>query len=220
MLEPILLAQQLLDWMEQLTNQYGYLGVFAISFIGTISIIFPIPYTIVIYLLGTVLDPFLIAISGGLGSALGELIGYLLGYFGRILISEERKKKMNYMLKIFEYYGTITIFLFSLAPLPDDLLIIPLGIMRYNPVRFMIPCILGKTLMCLILALGGRFSIIIIKNLFGWEGAWVASLITFLLLVIILVLMLKLDWEKIFMRYLEKKAENRKIEAQTCLEKN
>lgn len=205
MLKALLASQQFLEWMEQLTYQYGYLGIFFLSFIGALSVIFPIPYTIVIYLMGSIIDPLLIAISGGLGSAFGELSGYVLGYFGRMLISEERRKKMDYMLKIFDRYGVAAIFLFALTPLPDDLLIIPLGIMRYNPIRFLIPCILGKTLMCLILSLGGRFSISLIRSLFGGEGGWAATLVTLMLLVGVVIIMVKIDWEKIFLKYVEKR---------------
>jgi len=199
-----LLIFQQSDWMGQLAC-YGYPGVFLLSLIGSLSIVFPIPYTIVIYMLGPLLDPFLIALSGGLGSAMGEAIGYALGYFGRSLLSEERRRKMDYMLKIFSRYGFIMIFLFALTPLPDDLLIVPLGIMHYNPVKFFIPCLAGKTLMCLILALGGRFSISIIRSVLGNEGSWVANLAVFLILVLIVIFMLKIDWEKIFFKYFEKK---------------
>ena len=202
MRESFLILQQL-DWMEQLAYSYGYLGVFLISLIGALSIVFPIPYTVVIYMLGSFLDPFLIAISGGFGFAVGELIGYVLGYFGRIIISEEKRRKMDYMLKIFDRYGPIAVFLFSLTPLPDDLLIIPLGIMRYNPIKFFIVCVMGKTLMCLIVALGGRFSLSIIKSIFGGEGGWIATILTFILLTVIVVLMLKTDWERIFLKYLD-----------------
>jgi membrane protein YqaA with SNARE-associated domain len=207
MLKTILAAQQCLEWMEQLAYQYGYLGVFILSFTGAVSIIIPIPYTVVIYLMGSIIDPFLIAVSGGLGSALGELVGYVLGYCGRKLISQEHKRKMDYMLKIFSRYGAVTIFLFALTPLPDDLLIIPLGIMRYNPVKILIPCVLGKTLMCLILALGGRFSISPVKSLFGGEGGWAATLASFLLLAGIIIVMMKIDWEEVFFKYVEKRGK-------------
>lgn len=196
--------------MEQFAYNYGYFGVFTISLIGALSIVFPIPYTVVIYMVGSFLDPFLIAMSGGLGSAVGESIGYVLGYFGRIIISEERRKKIDYMLRIFDYYGPIAVFLFSLTPLPDDLLIIPLGIMRYNPIKFFIICVAGKTIMCLIVALGGRFSLSLIKSIFGSEGSLTTTLMAFLLLAIILALMLKIDWEKIFLKHLSK--ESRKTD--------
>jgi membrane protein YqaA with SNARE-associated domain len=196
-----------LEWMEQFALQFGYLGVFIISFIGSISIIFPIPYTIVIYILGGFLDPIFVAISGGLGSALGEFSGYAVGYYGRNVISKERQRKMDYMMKVFAKYGPAAIFLFALTPLPDDLLFIPLGIMRYPFWKAFIPALLGKTLMTFILAYSGQQSIQIIQTLFG-EGGLLGIVITTALLILIIFAIIKIDWEKLFEKYVGTKKED------------
>jgi len=190
----------LLDWMMQFADKFGYLGVFIISFIGSVSVIFPVPYTIVIYLLGAVLDPFFVAVSGGLGSALGEFSGYALGYYGRTVVSKERRRKMNYMVKVFDRYGPVAIFLFALTPLPDDLLFIPLGVMRYSFLKAFIPALFGKILMTFILAYSGQQSITIIKTLFEGSGL-LGMVITSALLIVIIVAMIKIDWEKIFEKH-------------------
>ena len=39
--------QQLFEWMKSLALQYTYFGIFLISLIGALSIIFPIPYTVI-----------------------------------------------------------------------------------------------------------------------------------------------------------------------------
>ncbi len=200
-------SRLLREWMEQFVLQFGYFGVFIISFIGSVSVVFPIPYTIVIFFLGKSLDPFLIAISGGLGSALGEFSGYTLGYYGRTVVSEERRRKMDYMVKVFNKYGSVSIFLFALTPLPDDLLFIPLGVMRYPFWKAFIPALLGKTLMTFILAYSGQQSIELIENLFGGSGELVA-VITFVLLILIIVAMIKIDWEKLFEKYIGTKKED------------
>ncbi len=191
----------LLDWMTQFAQQFSYLGVFIISFIGSVSVIFPVPYTIVIYLIGGVLDPFFVAVSGGLGSAFGEFSGYILGYYGRKVVNEKRRKKMDFMVKVFYRYGPVAIFLFALTPLPDDLLFIPLGVMRYAFWRAFIPALCGKMLMTFILAYSGQQSIAIIKTLFAGSGL-VGTMITFALMIIIIVAMIKIDWEKIFEKYI------------------
>ena len=191
----------LLEWMEQFAQQFGYLGVFIISFIGSVSVVFPIPYTIVIYLLGAVLDPFFVAVSGGLGSALGEFSGYALGYYGRAVVSKERRRKMDYMVKVFDRYGPVAIFLFALTPLPDDLLFIPLGVMRYSFLKAFIPALLGKMLMTFILAYSGQQSIAIIKTIFGGAGL-LGTVITVALLIVIIVAMIKIDWEKILEKHM------------------
>lgn len=188
------------EWMEQFAIQFGYLGVFAISFIGSVSIIFPVPYTLVIFFLGSFLDPFFVAISGGLGSALGEFSGYVLGYYGRKVVSEERQRKMDYMLRIFGKYGSVTIFIFALTPLPDDLLFIPLGVMRYPFLKAFIPALLGKILMTFILAYSGQQSIEFIRTLFG-GSEWIGILITIILLILVIVAIIRIDWEKLFEKY-------------------
>jgi len=190
-------ARLVLEWMEQFALQFSYLGVFIISFIGSVSVVFPVPYTLAIFFLGKFLDPVLIAVSGGLGSALGEFSGYILGYYGRTAVSEERQKKMDYMLKVFDRYGPVAIFLFALTPLPDDLLFIPLGVMRYSFLKAFIPALFGKILMTFILAYSGQQSIELIETLFAGSGLW-GTVITSALLIIIIVAMIKIDWEKIF----------------------
>lgn len=184
--------------------QFGYLGIFLISVIGSISVIFPIPYTISYYIFGATMDPLFVAIVGGLGSAIGEVSGYLLGYYGQRLVNEKQKKKMIYLMKIFDRYGPITLFLFALTPLPDDLLFIPLGILRYSFVKAFIPTLVGKILMAYILAYSGKISLEFIRVLFSGAG-WFAVIITVSLLLVIVIAIIKIDWEKIFKTYIEKR---------------
>lgn len=191
------------EWMEPFALQFGYLGVFIISFIGSVSVIFPVPYTLAIFALGGVLDPLFVAISGGLGSALGEFSGYGLGYYGRKIVNEKTQKKMDYMVKFFDRHGPLAIFLFALTPLPDDLLFIPLGVMHYPFWRAFIPALLGKTLMTYALAYCGQQSIEFIMTIFG-ESGWIGTIITAALLMVVIVAMIKLDWEKIFEKHVGK----------------
>jgi len=204
--------------MESLAVQYGYFGVFLISLIGALSIIFPIPYTVIIFTLGGlkvgeawVFEPLLIAIAAGIGSAIGEFSGYLLGIGGRKVISYKYKKKMDSLVRVFNKYGPITIFLFALTPLPDDLLFIPMGVMRYSIVKAFIPALIGKFCMNLIVAYSGRFSIHIIRDIFGVESDWISALIgtvlAIVLLIIVFVIMFKVDWEKHLGKYVTNKKE-------------
>lgn len=196
-----MLEEWIINLADQFVTQFGYFGVFIISFIGSVSVIFPIPYTLVIFALGSTLDPLFVAISGGLGAVLGEFSGYALGYYGRAVVNEERRKKMDYMLKVFDRYGPTAIFLFALTPLPDDLLFIPLGVMHYPFWRAFIPALFGKILMTFILAYSGQQYIDLILTLFGGSGL-IGALITSALLVVIIIAMIKIDWEKLFEKQL------------------
>jgi len=193
------------DWMHSIALQFGYFGVFIISVIGTMAIVIPIPYTVVILLLGMEgWDPLLLTISGGLGSAIGEFAGYLLGYYGRRIISAERQRKMDFLLKLFGKWSPAAIFIFALTPLPDDLLFIPLGILRYNPLKAFVPAFAGKLLMCYILASFGKVYGDALSVLFGNEG-WIGAIVTTVLLVLVIYALYKVDWEKVFDKYVSNK---------------
>jgi membrane protein YqaA with SNARE-associated domain len=204
-----LLLQDIENWMRNFAVQYGYLGIFLISLLGAMSIFVPIPYTIVIFILGGLqtFDPLWIAVAAGLGSAIGEFSGYLLGVGGRKVIGDRYKKKMDFLTKLFKKYGPIAIFIFALTPLPDDLLFIPLGIMRYSLLRAFIPALLGKFFSNLIIAYSGRLSLEIVKSLFGVESEGtsllIGTIIGIVLLVIVFIIMFKLDWEKRFAKYVD-----------------
>ena len=200
-----------LNSLWQLFLPYRYFGVFAISLIGTASIIIPIPYTLIIFELSfsgdTLWDPLLLTIAGGAGSALGEMSGYALGYFGRKIVSAERQRKMEYLVKIFDRYGPLAIFLFALTPLPDDLLYIPLGFMKYKFYKAFIPTIAGKFLMIFIIVYFSKTAGDTIRLLLGEGGAEIAMAITAILLFIVIVALYRVDWEKVFLKYVAKRGE-------------
>lgn len=198
--------------MSNIVQQFGYFGVFLVSLVGTMTIIIPLPYTLVILFLGTQgWDPLLLTVAGGSGSALGEFAGYLLGYYGRRIISEERQRKMDYLLKLFGKYSPAAIFVFALTPLPDDLLFIPLGILRYNPFKALIPALVGKLLMCYILATFGTVYGNILTLLFGGEGSWIGAVITAVLLIVIVYILYRVDWEKVFDKYVVNRGKKAEI---------
>jgi membrane protein YqaA with SNARE-associated domain len=203
--------EDIIGWMLALANQYGYLGIFVMSLVGALSVFFPVPYTVAIFTLAGlkvggawVFEPIWIAVAAGIGSAIGELSGYLIGVGGRKAIREKYKAKMDLLAKVFHKYGLVVIFLFALTPLPDDLLFIPLGVMRYDIVRAFVPALIGKFCMNLIVAYSGRFSIGIIRDIFGVESDWISAVIGMVLALVLLGLVFlitfKTDWEKFLAR--------------------
>jgi membrane protein YqaA with SNARE-associated domain len=195
------------NFVTQMPPHFQFLGVLFISFIGALSIIVPIPYTAVIFVLGTQMNPIVLAVAGGLGSAAGEFSGYVLGYYGKGLISENRRKKMEYLTRIIGRYGPAAIFVFALTPLPDDLLFIPLGFLRYGFIRTFIPCFFGKLLMCYLLAHFGRIGGEIVLLIFGEANIWVGTAVTAVFSIAVLLLLFKVDWEKVFEKYVGRGGE-------------
>jgi len=143
-----------------------------ICFLGSASIGFPIPFPFVLFSLsnsiffrysdvGLNLNQILlsgifwgeilgIAFIGGLGCALGELTGYAVGYGTKKIVKERNSDLLNNMdgfgKMVLENkkHTPLYIFLFALTPLPDDILFIPLGMMKYSFWKAIIPGWLGK----------------------------------------------------------------------------
>jgi membrane protein DedA with SNARE-associated domain len=197
--------QTFISWLQQLSVQYGYFGVFFISVAGALSMVIPIPDTITIFTLAGlkiganwVFDPLLIAIAATVGTGVGQFSGYLAGAAGKKTMGEKYKKNADFLASIFNKFGPIGIFAFALTPLPDDIMFIPLGMTRYNPIKAFLPALTGKFLISLIIALGGRFSISIITSTFGAGSSLLSFLISATLGIVIAITMFKVDWAKHF----------------------
>jgi membrane protein YqaA with SNARE-associated domain len=211
------LFQQFTDWMRTFSLQYGYLGVFLISLIGSISLFLPIPYTAIIFTISGIqkFDPLIVGLVSGAGSAVGEFSGYMLGLGGRKIVGKHMRR-IELLQKFFDKFGPLAIFLFALTPLPDDLLFIPLGVMRYSLLKAFIPAIIGKICMSLIVAYGGRFTVKIIREFFGEESELlsipIGMVIAIAILILILIVMFKVDWEKILAKYLQENNSKTNVE--------
>ncbi|MFN2110875.1 MAG: hypothetical protein ACK2UI_14565, partial [Anaerolineae bacterium] len=70
----------------------GYLGVFLMAWIGSTTVLLPIPHLAFTFTMGSVstLMPWLIGLSAGFGDSLGELWGYLAGYAVEDLVDRWR----------------------------------------------------------------------------------------------------------------------------------
>lgn len=194
-------ANALRNWMIQVGWQYGYLGAFLVSILGNFTIIFPVPYSLTIFTLGGLgLNPFLLGMFSGLGASIGEFSAYFLGRGVSMLKLEktygERFKRIKKMVR---EYGFLSVLLFAATPLPDDLVMIPLGIINYNLLLALIASFLGKMILCTFLGYAGMLS---------WKGV---SLyfeskplgVTVSLVGIILAsyLTVRVDWLKLIREY-------------------
>jgi uncharacterized membrane protein YdjX (TVP38/TMEM64 family) len=183
-------------WMERLVSSYGYAGAFLISIFGNFTIFFPVPFTITIYAFGATLDPLLLGVVCGLGSTIGEFSAYLVGRGGRELIDERFGRRLEGAKILVQRHGMAVIFLFAALPLPDDLILIPLGMIKYSLRKALVAAFLGKLVMCITVAYAGRFSFVLVRDLFE-SGGVLGGVASIALLALILVAMIKIDWPRI-----------------------
>lgn len=195
------------QWLITLLMSYGYVGAFVISFLGNLLIFVPIPYLLLIFGMGSFLDPLLLGVVGGFGATIAKTVIYMIGAAGRRFLSSERRNKLEYAQPMLGKYGSLAVFFFALSPLPDDVLYVPMGMMRYNIISFFISCLLGKIILTIIVALPGQLSKTVIQYFaqeLPPELRFIGIFLTVLFIVVSIYVTLRLDWEKLFLKYLGK----------------
>jgi len=181
---------------------YGLVGLFLLSYLSCLSIV-PIPYIVIVFKVARFVNPLLTAIVVGTASGLGEATAWIFGRASSSVLSGSIYiKRINALLRFAERKGTIVLpflaFIFSLTFLPDKVLYLPLGIMRYSLWRLLPFTILGKILMVYFVIFLGRLWVEVV----GYESDIISFVVTTAFLAILMVLMIIVDWERIIERKL------------------
>ncbi len=135
-------------------QEYGYGGVFVISLLSAAMIFIPAPGWAVVIALGGILNPYLVGIVAGIGSGIGELTGYMIGNGVRKLSDAKLGKYKEWIKK----YGGGAVFVLAFIPNPFfDIAGLVAGALKIKIWKFLLACILGRTLRYIILAHIGLF---------------------------------------------------------------
>ena len=141
-------------------QQFGYLGAFIISVTLNATLVLPAGNFVVMAAFGATLpSATLVGLVGGLGAAIGEITGYVAGYSGQSMI--QRRKVYQRLERWVKKWGTLTIFLLSIAPLFFDLAGLAAGALRFPFWKFFIATWLGRTILYIGIAWAGAM---------GWEA--------------------------------------------------
>ena len=144
-------------------EQYGYVGVFVATLLGSASVILPVPGLAIVYLGGSIWNPLFVGLAAGLGDAMGEATGYLAGYAGQGLI--EDSKLYTRFERWMNLHGFLTIFILSAVPNPFfDMAGIAAGASRFSAKRFFLATWIGKTIKDVTVALAGYYSLPLFTN--------------------------------------------------------
>lgn len=133
---------------------YGYPGIFVLSFLAYATVLLPAPGVAIVFTMGAVFSPFIIAFAAGSGAALGELTGYLAGFSSQGIA--ERAKIYNRLEGWMRKNGPLTVFILSVVPNPFfDLAGAAAGILKMPALKFLAFCWLGEMIKMLLFALAG-----------------------------------------------------------------
>lgn len=189
----------------------GYSGAIVISFIGNATILVPFPYIAVVFILGGLtdgitpeflFDPLIVGILSGIGATLGEMTGYVVGYTGGRLIDEDQRSGFRKYVEDHPWSTPLVLWFLAATPIPDDVLIVPLGAAKYPWWRVIIPQFIGKTMFLTAIAYAGRFGLGLVETLIDSADptSFISRLIeacTLLLVILAVYVLVRIDWTKL-----------------------
>jgi len=155
------------DYVRQ-AQHYGYLGAFVISILAGATVFVPIPGILVVFTLGSVLNPPLVGIVSGLGEAIGSIGIYLSGWGGQKAVQNINSKFLDRFADWIRRRGEIAVFLMSaiLNPLFYPFTAIA-GMLRFGLVKFFFLCWAGKSVKNIAIAYLGYFGL---RSILRWVG--------------------------------------------------
>lgn len=136
--------------------EQGYLGLFIICF--AINMIpFLSPSNMVLAGAAALLVPELGWIQIGLivaiTATLAKFIHYIVVRGSRVVLSQERLEMLESEKNRVEKWGALALFIAAASPVPDDPLIVYVGLTKYSTVKFLASYFIGKV----VITLAGAF---------------------------------------------------------------
>ena len=189
------------------TPEVGYLGLAIVSFFGSLIPFVPIPSFVLVATMavGEQFDIHVLVLIAALTSTAAKQIIFYVSYGGRKIISEKTKKRMKPFQKLVKRYGGSAAFVAAATPIPDDLVYIPLGLAKYNPKRFFVATLLGKFVLYYVIVLISHYmglSLLepILQDIEDPLPVYIGIIILGLAMTITVILLLRLNWERILSR--------------------
>lgn len=125
----------------------GYFGLLVICFIINM-IPFLSPSNMVLagaaMLLLPGYNPIIVGIIVAVAATTAKLIHFFVVRGSRVVLSEERLQSLDAEKQRVEKWGALALFIAAASPVPDDPLIVYVGLTKYNTVKFTISYFIGK----------------------------------------------------------------------------
>ena len=195
-------------WLMDISLLLGYLGGFLISAIGNATILLPFPYVGVAFILGGlrdeltlafIFDPWLIGIVSGIGAMIGEMMGYFIGYGGGKLIDEDQTSAFKSFVDSHPRATPFVVWFLAATPIPDDVLIVPLGAARYSWWKVALAQLIGKTMFLTAISWSGRIGLDFVGSILGSTDplsllSRVIEVSSILLVILAIYSLVRIDW--------------------------
>ena len=188
--------------------EVGYLGLGLVNFFGSLIPFIPLPGFLLLASMsvGDQFNLHVLALLSALTATAAKQIIFYVSYEGRHILNEKTRKRMRPFERLVKRYGAAAAFFAAATPIPDDLVYVPLGLAKYNPKRFFIATLTGKIVLSYSIVfishnLGLSLIDPFLENVTDVNTVYVGIIIFGAMMTVIVVLLLRLDWQRILGRF-------------------
>ncbi len=180
-------------------HRFADLGLPFIAVISFLSNCIPyltIPYLAIVfvYISTTRASTFITIVTilvSSVFAALGKVVVYYIGRgMSKIVLKNISRETIELFNKLLDRGIFLAIFLFAASPLPDDVLYIPVGVLKYSPLKFFIACFAGKIIITSVVAFSGEFINFVMSPVY-------AIVLSIIATIVILLIMKRVNWDKL-----------------------
>ncbi|MEM3759994.1 MAG: VTT domain-containing protein [Candidatus Bathyarchaeia archaeon] len=149
-------------------------------------------------------DPFTIGFLVALGSALAKSIHYAFTFFVGGFLGEERRKRIDTAGLKLKRWAFLALFVVAATPLPDEPVVVPLGLIKYNPAKFFTSYFIGKLSITIVGAYLGKAGQ---EFLMPWVTQEILMVASIILTIVVTVVLLKVDISEIVRKVVKRKSQ-------------
>jgi len=188
--------------------EVGYLSLGLVNFFGSLVPFVPLPGFLLLATMaaGEQFDLHILALLSAITATVAKQIIFYVSYGGRRIINEKTRKRMRPFERLVKRYGAAAAFVAAATPIPDDLVYVPLGLAKYNAKRFFIATLTGKIVLSYVIVLISHhlgISLVepFLENVDDATPVYIGIAIFAIMMTSAVVLLLRLDWERILGRF-------------------
>lgn len=188
-------------------DDIGYIGLALVSFFGSLIPFVPLPSFIFLATMaaGEKFNIHYLVFISAITATVAKQIIFLISYGGRKIMTDKTRIRMRPFERLVKRYGAAAAFVAAATPIPDDLIYVPLGLARYNPLRFFISTFVGKIVLGYVVVLLSHFFGMtyvepFLENVKDPMVVYVGFAVFAATMTAAILLLLRLNWEKILGR--------------------
>ena len=186
----------------------GYLILALVNFFGSLIPFVPLPGFLLLATMsvGDQYDLHVLALLSAITATAAKQMIFFVSFSGRKIMTAKTRKRMRPFERLVKKYGAAAAFVAAATPMPDDIIFIPLGLAKYNPKRFFIATLTGKIVLSYIIVfishyIGLSFIEPFLENIDDPTPVYIGIIVFGVIMTAIIVLLLKLDWQRIMGKF-------------------